>query len=280
MVLVEPVCDAEELDKVAGNVGVTTGRLATEGGSTIDRLLEVVTNDGADWLAVVNALGIELTRGIAADGAVVWFGAAGAVATAVVETGVVASWVVMPIAGLLASKELGGGGTMASDDGVVVTEGSDREAVGTGALAEASLSVFLRSACDATTDGTEALGAMGSAARVTAVDGLETIFEIVSPPIRMAWGAGGSFPVESDTIDASVICPTDFLSLRSLRSGVRLTDDPATCDSTEFAGAALGVVGRSATRACGATSTITEGTGPLRVGATAATTAGPERAGP
>ena len=127
LVLADPIGDSEELYKLAGTVGDTTGRLVTEGGSTTDRLLEVVTNDGADGLAVVNVLGIELTRGIAAVGEVVWCEVAGAVATAAtafVATGVIASGVAVTGVGLLASKELSGGGTMASDDGVIGAEES------------------------------------------------------------------------------------------------------------------------------------------------------------
>ena len=99
---------------MAGKVGVTTGRLATAGVSTMPRLLEVDTNEGVVWVAAGNALGIELTRGIAAIGEVVGFKPAGAAAT-----GVAAG------AGLLASNELGSGGTGAMDDEVADAEFAD-----------------------------------------------------------------------------------------------------------------------------------------------------------
>ena len=99
---------------MAGKVGVTTGRLATAGVSTMPRLLEVDTNEGVVWVAAGNALGIELTRGIAAIGEVVGFKPAGAAAT-----GVAAG------AGLLASNELGSGGTGAMDDEVAGAAGVD-----------------------------------------------------------------------------------------------------------------------------------------------------------
>ena len=99
---------------MAGKVGVTTGRLATAGVSTMPRLLEVDTNEGVVWVAAGNALGIELTRGIAAIGEVVGFKPAGAAAT-----GVAAG------AGLLASNELGSGGTGAMEDEVAGAAGVD-----------------------------------------------------------------------------------------------------------------------------------------------------------
>ena len=101
---------------MAGKVGVTTGRLATAGVSTMPRLLEVDTNEGVVWVAAGNALGIELTRGIAAIGEVVGFKPAGAAAT-----GVAAG------AGLLASNELGSGGTGAMDDEVAGAAVDDAE---------------------------------------------------------------------------------------------------------------------------------------------------------
>ena len=99
---------------MAGKVGVTTGRLATAGVSTMPRLLGVDTNEGVVWVAAGNALGIELTRGIAAIGEVVGFKPAGAAATGVADG-----------AGLLASNELGSGGTGAMDDEVAGAAGVD-----------------------------------------------------------------------------------------------------------------------------------------------------------
>jgi hypothetical protein len=91
-------------------------------------LLEVDTNEGVDWVAAGNALGIELTRGIAAIGEVVGFKPAGAVAT-----GCAAG------AGLLASNELGSGGTAAMVDevaGAAVAAGAFDDAACDGAACD------------------------------------------------------------------------------------------------------------------------------------------------
>lgn len=113
----EPGCDDVEFGRLAGKVGVTTGRLATAGVSTMPRLLEVVTTEGFGWLDAGNALGIELTRGIEDMLPVGWFNPGEDGATGLTAAGDEATDV--PVgAGLLASNELGGGGTAAIDDEV------------------------------------------------------------------------------------------------------------------------------------------------------------------
>jgi len=107
----DPNWDAEAFGKLAGKVGVTTGRLVTAGVSTIPRLLEVDTSDGVDWLGAGNAFGIELTRGIAATCAVDGLNPAGWLVTEGYAVGAAAGVVVG--ANLLASNELGSGGTVA-----------------------------------------------------------------------------------------------------------------------------------------------------------------------
>ena len=113
----EPGGDDVEFGRFAGKVGVTTGRLATAGVSTMPRLLEVDTTEGFGWLDAGNALGIELTRGIEAMLPVGWFNPGEDGATGLTAAGDEATDV--PVgAGLLASNELGGGGTAAIDDEV------------------------------------------------------------------------------------------------------------------------------------------------------------------
>jgi len=113
-------------------------------------LLEVDTNEGVDWVAAGNALGIELTRGIAAIGEVVGFKPAGAVAT-----GCAAG------AGLLASNELGSGGTAAMVDEVAGA------AVAAGAFDDAACD---DAACDgAACDGNEFDSDGGSVGATAAV---------------------------------------------------------------------------------------------------------------
>ena len=113
----EPGGDDVEFGRFAGKVGVTTGRLATAGVSTMPRLLEVDTTEGFGWLDAGNALGIELTRGIEAMLPVGWFNPGEDGATGLTAAGDEATDV--PVgAGLLVSNELGGGGTAAIDDEV------------------------------------------------------------------------------------------------------------------------------------------------------------------
>lgn len=129
----DPIWDMEAFGKLAGKVGVTTGRLVTAGVITIPRLLEVDTSEGVDWLGAGNALGIELTRGIAATCAVDGLNPAGALATEVGATGAAAG--VVAGADLPASRELGSVGTAAIDDAVGSSVGAVGAVVAAGAAA-------------------------------------------------------------------------------------------------------------------------------------------------
>lgn len=154
-------------------------------------------------------------------------------------------------------------------------------------------------------DGTVA--ATDSAARMATAEGPVAILEIVSPPIRMAWGIENSSP---RVLEATADCEAVGADLWSLRApttvasaagefaicvaanavvaafaGAAATEGVAWLAPTEFGvGCAAATCGsfadaeRSSKRVGGAISTMTDGTGPCRVGEIAATTAGP--AGP
>lgn len=152
----EPGGDDVEFGRFAGKVGVTTGRLATAGVSTMPRLLEVDTTEGFGWLDAGNALGIELTRGIEDMLPVGWFNPGEDGATGLTAAGDEATDV--PVgAGLLASNELGGGGTAAIDDEVAGAAGV--------AAAEVAATFAGTAVADAAIDGVAIVG--------LAIDGAE-----------------------------------------------------------------------------------------------------------
>lgn len=244
VVFAAPTFDAGGFGRLVGKVGVTTGRLVTAGVSTMPRLLEVDTNEGVDRPVAGNALGIELTRGIASVGPVVWFNPAEDVATGATATGdVVTGDEATDVAagtGLLASKELGSAGTATIVEGLAGAAVDDARFAGT-AVAVVASDVAEFVGVERVNDGaivgvtTAVCGGRGIGAETRGYSGTLGAFNTMDVASGVAVGTGSlaanlisgdlvsAFLSSVDELSAAVFAPLGFEVLGVTGSAARAT---------------------------------------------------------